>query len=131
MKKLLTFAFLFMFAALLNAQILVDNFDYPVGDALTAHGWNAHSGAGTRPISVVTGNLTYTGYTNSGVGNMVAFNGGSSGEDINVLFTTQTSGTVYASILVNPYTLVLQLLALIIELKFLLWMTELVKQNLV
>ncbi len=102
MKKLLTFAFLFMFAALLNAQILVENFDYPVGDALTAHGWNAHSGAGTRPISVVTGNLTYPGYANSGVGNMVAFSGGSSGEDINVLFTTQTSGTVYASILVNP-----------------------------
>ena len=79
--------------------LIVENFDYPVGAALTAHGWAAHSSAGTNAITVSTPTITYPGYLGSGIGNQVTLT--TSGEDVNRTFAPQTSGTVYASFLVN------------------------------
>ncbi len=106
MKKILTFVFLLIFVSLTNAQVLVEeNFDYPVGDSLTQHGWLAHSGAGLVPVMVIGGNLNYANYPLSGIGNMTQLNGGGgSREDINLPFTNQTSGSVYFSFLVNVDT---------------------------
>lgn len=78
--------------------LLVENFDYPIGDKLTDHGWTAHSGSGQQAIDVTNG-LTFTGYAGSGIGG--AANLDNTGEDVNKTFTQQTSGTVYAAFLVQ------------------------------
>lgn len=78
---------------------LLENFDYTASTLLTAHGWTAHSGAGTNAIAVTASGLTYSGYAGSGVGNAAATT--ASGEDINRPFTAATSGSVYLSFLVN------------------------------
>jgi hypothetical protein len=83
-----------------HAQLLLnENFDYPAGDLLTAHGWIAHSGPGIVPITVMPGSITYTGYQSSGIGNETALV--ASGEDVHIDFTPVSSGSVYASFIVN------------------------------
>src|SRR2546423_593103 len=52
-----------------DTSLLVEDFNYTAGDLLTAHGWSAHSGAGTNAIAVVSPGLTYAGYPSSGIGN--------------------------------------------------------------
>lgn len=78
--------------------LLNEDFNYTVGDLLTAHGWTAHSGTGG--IAVATNSISYSGYLSSGVGNEVSISTTPS-EDDNKTFTGQTSGTVYISFLVN------------------------------
>jgi hypothetical protein len=82
-------------------EFWTENFEYPVGDTLTNYnGWVAHSGAGSNPITIFNGNLTYTGYLASGIGNSVLVNSGAgSREDVHKLFPTTYSGSVYASFL--------------------------------
>ncbi len=86
-----------------NAVLLVDDFDYgsTPGDLTTVSGgaWTAHSGAGNGPIQYIATSLSMPGYGSSGVGGSATFGGGS--EDVNTLFTAQSSGTVYAATLVN------------------------------
>jgi hypothetical protein len=83
-----------------TGQVLLDeNFSYPAGDLLTAHGWTAHSGAGTQAITVNSGGLTFPGYIDSGIGNAALVD--NNGEDDNTTFTTQTSGVVYVAFMVN------------------------------
>jgi hypothetical protein len=106
MKKsylLLLFSFLLLPLSLSFGQLLVEDFNYPVGDSLTGHGWTKHSGAGTT-ILVQTGSLSYTGYPSSGIGNHVVIEGGSgSREDVNKgidsLFTN--GDVIYYSFLAN------------------------------
>ncbi|MBI2620034.1 MAG: T9SS type A sorting domain-containing protein [Ignavibacteriales bacterium] len=82
--------------------LLEENFDYTSGTYLTVNGWTAHSGAGSTPIQVTSPGLSYTGYPSSGVGNAVTVTGGGgSREDAHRTFTAQTSGSAYASFLVN------------------------------
>jgi len=106
MKKsylLVLFSFLFIPLSLSFGQILVEDFNYPVGDSLTGHGWTKHSGTGLT-ILVQSGSLTYAGYPSSGIGNHVVITGGSgSREDVNVGFDSLfTNGDViYYSFLVN------------------------------
>jgi hypothetical protein len=78
--------------------LLLDNFYYDEGLALTATRWTAHSGSGTNSVTVQSGNLTYENYP-SIAGNYVSL--ANSGEDINRTFTAQTANSVYASFLVN------------------------------
>jgi len=81
-------------------QLLLDeNFSYTAGSLLTANGWTAHSGAGTQPITVSSGGLTYAGYVDSGIGNAALVD--NNGEDDNKTFTTQFTGTVYVSFMIN------------------------------
>ena len=90
----------------IKAQLLVENFDYTAGTVLATStsvdatsGWAGHSGAGTNNITVTASSITYPGYLSSGVGNYVSLV--ASGEDVNKTFTSQTTGTVYTSFLVN------------------------------
>ena len=85
--------------ALYGQTLLVEDFNYASGQLLTANGWTAHSAGGTNAITVSDPGLTYSGYPSSGVGRSVALT--TSGEDDNKTFTVQTSGTVYASFMVN------------------------------
>ncbi|MEI6060384.1 MAG: T9SS type A sorting domain-containing protein [Bacteroidota bacterium] len=97
---LLPLVFLMGFSLNSKAQLLFEeNFAYPVGDLLTAHGWVAHSGAGTNAIAATAASISYTGYLSSGIGDEVSLL--ASGEDDHKSFAPQTTGTVYASFLVN------------------------------
>jgi hypothetical protein len=78
----------------------IDNFDYTIASKLTDNCWAAHSGAGSNPIAVAANSISYPDYLSSGIGNEVAI-GAAGGEDVNRTFTAQTSGSVYASFLVN------------------------------
>ncbi len=80
----------------------VEDFNYTAAQLLTAHCWTAHSGSGTNPITVAATSITYPGYLSSGVGNDITMT--TTGEDDNRQFTTQTTGVVYASFLVNVTT---------------------------
>ena len=79
----------------------VEDFNYATGDLLTDHGWTAHSGTGTEPITVNNLGLTYSDYPSSNVGNGADVFG--AGEDINLGFAEQNiNGTsIYFSALVN------------------------------
>lgn len=100
--KSITVVFFFLFGiGVMNAQVLLEeNFDYSVGALLTANGWTAHSGAGTLPVMVTAGSISYPNYLSSQVGNEVSIVNGSA-EDVHKTFTPQTSGSIYASVLIN------------------------------
>lgn len=94
--------FLLLFISNLSfgqAPLMVDDFNYTEGDALTAHGWSAHSAATTNPILVTSPGLTFAGYVGSNIGLAAGVN--NTGQDVNKSFGAQTSGSVYASFLVN------------------------------
>ncbi len=78
--------------------ILVEDFDYTAGDALTLHGWVNHSGT-TGPILVTSPGLTFTGYVGSGIGLAAGLN--STTQKVNKSFGAQTKDSVYASFMVN------------------------------
>lgn len=99
MKKFLLSLGILMAGTISFGQVLTENFSYTAGQAITANGWTAYSGAGTNPILVTSPGLTYTGHPGSGVGNAVTMT--TSGEDDNRGFTAITSGTVYVSFLIN------------------------------
>jgi hypothetical protein len=82
-----------------SALLLEEEFNYTAGELVTAHGWTAHSGAGSNPIKVQSPGLSYTGYVSSGVG--LAASMPTSGEDDNKTFPPQTSGSVYAAFMVS------------------------------
>jgi hypothetical protein len=101
MKKsylLLLISFLLLPLSLSYGQFFVENFDYPVGDSLTQHGWTAHSGT-SNAIFVTSPGLTYTGYPSSGIGNAATLT--TTGQDVNQQFTPITAGSIYASLMVN------------------------------
>jgi hypothetical protein len=115
MKKLsLLFLFLFIFFFIPNFTysqlLLIDNFDYPNGAALTDWGWTINDASGTlNQIHVGTNNgLSYTGYANSGIGNAAIMK--ETGQDVYRSFTPQITGgnpnviNVYVSFLVNMTT---------------------------
>jgi hypothetical protein len=97
-KSYLLILCLSLFVNLSFGQFFVENFDYPVGDSLTQHGWAAHSGT-SNAIFVTSPGLTYTGYPASGIGNAATLT--TTGQDVNKQYTPITSGAVYASIMVN------------------------------
>jgi hypothetical protein len=78
--------------------LLVEDFDYPAGDALTLHGWFIHS-ASTNPLVVTSPGLTFSGYVGSNIGNAAGVN--NTGIDENKPFGAQTKDSVYASFMVN------------------------------
>ena len=79
--------------------LLVEDFDYPAGDALTLHGWAIHS-ATTNPLVVTSPGLTFNGYVGSNIGNAAGVN--NTGIDENKPFGAQTTaGSIYASFMVN------------------------------
>ncbi len=101
MKKIYLFALLCVRGlTFAQAPLLVEDFNYAAGDALTAHGWTAHSAATTNPILVTSPGLTFSGYVGSNIGLAAGVN--NTGQDINKSFGAQTAvGSIYASFLVN------------------------------
>jgi hypothetical protein len=99
------FFILIFFGSMSFGQILTENFDYPVGDSLVNLGWANHSGSGYQ-LLVTAGNLGYSRYANSGIGNSTTILGGSgSREDANRTFTSvDTTGSYYCSVLVKVDT---------------------------
>ena len=77
----------------------IEDFDYPAGDTLTNYGWTAHSGAGTNPITINAFGLDFPGYPSSGIGLAALMD--NTGEDVNKLFPSTTSGSVYASFMLR------------------------------
>jgi hypothetical protein len=81
------------------SQILLnENFQYPPGDSLTAHGWTLISSY-ENTIIVATGSLTYSGYINSGVGFDVRLH--NSGQDVYRQHSSVNNNFIYASFMVN------------------------------
>ena len=101
MKQFYTLVFFLTTSIMLcQSNYLVDNFDYTAGQALTANGWNAHSGGTTNPVTVSSEGLSWTGYIGSAVGNAALVT--KNGQDVNKRFGADiSSGTVYASFLMN------------------------------
>ncbi|MCW8804792.1 MAG: T9SS type A sorting domain-containing protein [Ignavibacteriaceae bacterium] len=104
MKKsylLVLFSLLFLPLSFSYGQLFVENFDYPVGDSLTQHGWISHSGSDFA-MFVVNGSLSYTGYPSSGIGNSTIIDcGGGSRQDVHVEFTSIDTIAIYASFLIK------------------------------
>ncbi|MBX7043602.1 MAG: T9SS type A sorting domain-containing protein [Ignavibacteria bacterium] len=84
-----------------RSQVLLnENFDYPAGDSLGAHGWVSFSGGSTNVLTVTTPGLTYTGYPGSGIGNAVSMS--TSGQDAYTsLSSVDSSNSFYAAAMVT------------------------------
>jgi len=102
MKKqlLLPVIFIFIFGIFtINSQILLDeNFNYPVGDSLTAHGWTWISSY-VNTVLVASGNLNFAGYSNSNIGQYVRMH--NNGQDIYRQHDSVLTSSVYISFLIN------------------------------
>jgi hypothetical protein len=86
-----------------NAQIRMDeNFNYPEGDSLGAHGWISFSGGSTNVLSVATPGLVYSGYPNSNIGNSCKVK--NTGQDAYKQFDSVLSSSVYIAMMVNVDT---------------------------
>lgn len=78
---------------------LVENFDYPNGDSLGAHGWNWISGT-TNILSATSPGMIYTGYPLSNIGNATTL--ATSGEDsYKELGVADSVGSIYATFMVD------------------------------
>jgi hypothetical protein len=101
MKVILQIIILFIFTSFINlqAQVMMDeNFDYPAGDSLGAHGWVWFSGT-TNTLMVVSPGLTYTGYPLSGIGNCTRVR--NNGNDNYKQFPGDSAGNVYCAFMVR------------------------------
>ena len=89
----------FSIGNIIAQPVATEEFEYTVGDLLTAHGYTNNTGT-SNFIAVIAGNLTYPIYPSAGLGGMIKlFN---TGEDVyKPLSAPITTGTVYASFLVN------------------------------
>jgi len=96
---LLLFVSTFAFA---QDPLLVEDFNYTAGDLLTTKGWNLTGTSTTAPIAVTSPGLTFAGYVGSNIG--LAAGVVTTGQDLNKLYTEQTSGSIYTSFMVNAAT---------------------------
>jgi len=99
-KLLLVFLLVFAFSFNANSQInLIENFDYPAGDSIGAHGWTGFSSF-VNVITVTSPGLTYSGYSGSGIGNAIKLrnNGQDAYRDLNFV---DSVGSVYVSFMLN------------------------------
>ena len=105
MKNLiLLFCFFILFNyALFSQTKLTENFDYPAGDSIGAHGWVANSGGIVNRILVTSPGLNFSGFQLSGKGNAATIN--TTGQDSYKKFSDSiTSQSVYGAFLVNVNT---------------------------
>lgn len=93
---------LLLFTALKSdAQIIYnENFNYPEGDSLGAHGWTSFSGGATNVLSVTSPGLTFSGYPPSNIGRATTVR--TSGQDAYTpLNAIDSSGSFYVSAMIN------------------------------
>lgn len=82
------------------SQFLEEDFNYPEGDSIGAHGWTSFSGGATNRIMVTSPGLSFPEYPKSAIGNATTIL--STGQDAYKTFTsTQNSGSLYASFMIN------------------------------
>jgi len=93
--------FTFFLSGLTYSQTyLTENFDYPAGDSLGAHGWVSFSGGSTNVLSVFSPGLIFAGYPLSNIGNTTKVV--NTGQDAyKNLSTSDSSGLLYISFMVN------------------------------
>jgi len=104
MKKFgLLFSILILVSQLAWGQLLIENFNYPVGDSLTAHGWSLIGSNYINNCNVSNSGLIFTNYagSNTGISLGAQINNLSNAEEVGLGFNSQTSGKVYFSFLVN------------------------------
>ena len=82
---------------IINTLPVSEPFNYSVGTTLNTSQMWTNTSTASDEITTVSGNLSYTGITSTG--NSVSFAG--TGSDTRLPFTDTTSGTLYASFLVN------------------------------
>jgi hypothetical protein len=82
----------------MSQVLFTENFAYPAGDSIGAHGWVYNTGT-TNTIKVATPGLTFSGYSLSGVGNHchVANNG----NDAYKQFNGDSTTSMYTSFMIN------------------------------
>ncbi|MCX7878750.1 MAG: hypothetical protein N2510_08955, partial [Ignavibacteria bacterium] len=102
MKKSLLISFLLIILSTeaLRSQIyFLENFNYPAGDSIGAHGWIWNTGT-TNTILVVSPGLTYAGYPMSGIGNACRLrnNGNDAYKGMDSIIT---SGDLYIAFMVR------------------------------
>ncbi|HLP17407.1 MAG TPA: FlgD immunoglobulin-like domain containing protein [Bacteroidota bacterium] len=81
-----------------SAQLLNEDFSYPVGDSVAIHGWPVSS-AGANPILITSPGLTFNGYPGSNVGNAVHLT--TTGQDVRKGFKPDSVGSMYAAFMVK------------------------------
>ena len=106
MKKI-GLLFILLYLSTLHSQTLLleDNFDYggTATDLVTASSsvWTNHSGgSGALDVQYLTSGLSYSGYILSGIGGSANMSNSGTGDDSRT-FSSQTSGNVFLSALVN------------------------------
>jgi Secretion system C-terminal sorting domain len=83
--------------------LLEENFDYSIGDLVSSSDWEEDP-TGSTDIEVISGNLSYTSYPSSSIGNEIFVDGGASGRSGVKKSFTSISGDgsiVYASFLMD------------------------------
>lgn len=100
-NTLLLFCFFISLPQILISQTrFIENFDYPAGDSVIAHGWTPNSGGSLNRITVTSPGLNYADYPLSGTGNAATLT--TTGQDAFKKFSDSiTSQSVYGSFLVN------------------------------
>ncbi len=106
MKRLILF--FFIINSTLFAQLIEENFDYgsTETDLVTASSnvWSNHSGGtGTLDVQYISSGLSYLGYVSSGIGGAASISNSRTGDN-NRAFTSQSSGSIYLSALVNVFS---------------------------
>ncbi|MDZ4712382.1 MAG: hypothetical protein SGI89_08660 [bacterium] len=100
MKKIIfIFCFILISTSAFSQIRMYENFDYPSGDSIGAHGWKWNTGV-TNTIFVTSGAaLTYSDYPLSGIGNGTRLR--NNGNDAYKQFPTDSTGFLYASFMVK------------------------------
>ena len=106
MKKFgLLISFILLATQLVWGQpIIEENFNYATGVLTSVSANWTESPTGSTDIEVISGNLSFTNYPSSGIGNGIVLNGGASGRSgVIRSFTSQSAigSTVYFSFLLN------------------------------
>lgn len=103
MKKITALFCLLTALSLAHAEVLlVENFDYTAGNALTAYGWTTTYNGGTS-VTAITNGLEFDGYAGCGIGNGALISGQDSNNQPHKAFTKQTSGSIYVAFMLQPY----------------------------
>ncbi len=101
MKKMLSVLGLVMMAAVCHADVLmVEDFDYPIGDKITSHGWYTQY-EGESPIGVTNG-LSVGNYAQSGIGNAALIDCLTSTAQPHKAFAEVREGDVYVAFMLLP-----------------------------
>jgi len=96
----LIFVLILLVPLKLHSQLLDENFEYPSGDSIGAHGWVAFSGGSANRILINSPGLNFFSYYGSGIGNCVFLT--NTGQDVYRSFSSaKDTLSLYVSFMVN------------------------------